>query len=165
MTCTFHLVDDLRNARSDLLTACQDVSDADLHRRPPRSQAEPVEAGCAIIELLAHLPDVDRYYLSQAQALRDVPGHSFVYFDEEAWAQEHADAIERDANGVKLAMAAAHEEVVRWTRSLTPEELDREGGHPRRGSISVREMIQRIANHDRSHTEQVRTIRRLLSRQ
>ena len=158
MTCAFHLVDDLKNARSELLTACQDVSDADLHRRPD-------EAGrWAIIELLAHLPDVDRYYLSQAQALRDVPGHSFVYFDEEAWAREHADAIEQEAKGVKLAMALAHEEVVRWTRSLTPEELDRAGGHPERESISVREMIQRIANHDRNHTEQIRAIRRALAK-
>ncbi|MCH7837046.1 MAG: DinB family protein [Chloroflexi bacterium] len=157
MTCAFHLVDDLRNARSELLTACQDVSDDDLRRRPD-------EAGWAIIELLAHLPDVDRYYLSQAQALRDVPGHSFVYFDEEAWAREHADAIEQEAKGVKLAMALAHEEVVRWTRSLTPEELDRAGGHPERESISVREMIQRIANHDRSHTEQIRAIRRALAK-
>ena len=157
MTCAFHLVDDLRNARSELLTVCQDVSDDDLRRRPE-------EAGWAIIELLAHLPDVDRYYLSQAQALRDVPGHSFVYFDEEAWAREHADAIEQEAKGVKLAMALAHEEVVRWTRSLTPEELDRAGGHPERESISVREMIQRIANHDRSHTEQIRAIRQALAK-
>ncbi len=157
MTCAFHLVDDLRNARSELLTACQDVSDADLRRRHE-------EAGWAIIELLAHLPDVDRYYLSQAKALRDVPSHRFVYFDEEAWAREHADAIKQDATSVKLAMALAHEEVVRWTRSLTPEELDRAGGHPGRESISVREMIQRIANHDRNHTEQVRTIRRVLAK-
>ena len=164
MTCAFHLVDDLRNARSELLTACQDVSDADLRRRPPDPTGSArSDGGWAIIELLAHLPDVDRYYLSQAKSLRDVPGHSFVYFDEEAWAREHADAIEQDATSVKMAMALAHEEVVRWTRSLTPEELDRAGGHPRRESISVREMIQRIANHDRSHTEQVRAIRRALA--
>ena len=166
MTCAFHLVDDLRNARSELLTACQDVSDADLRRRPPASTGSArSDGGWAILELLAHLPDVDRYYLSQAQAqaLRDVPGHRFVYFDEEAWAREHADAIEQDATSVKLAMALAHEEVVRWTRSLTPDELDRAGGHPRRESISVREMIQRIANHDRNHMEQVRTIRRALA--
>ena len=156
MTCAFHLVDDLRNARSELLTACQDVSDADLHRRPAND-------GWAIIELLANLPDVDRYYLSQAQKLRDVPGHTFVYFDEEAWARDNAGAIERDARAVKLAMASAHEEVVRWTRSLTPEELDRAGGHPRRGSITFREMIQRIAKHDRAHTEQVRAIRASLA--
>ena len=163
MTCTFHLVDDLRNARSDLLTACQDVSDADLDRRPSPRPAEPVEAGWAIIELLAHQPDVDRYYLSQARALRDVPGHTFVYFDDEAWQRDNADALGRDIHTVKLAMAAAHDEVVRWTRSLTPEELDREGGHPRRASISVREMIQRIANHDRTHTDQVKKIRRALA--
>ena len=157
MTCAFHLVDDLKNARSELLTACQDVSDDDLRRRPD-------EAGWAIIELLAHLPDVDRYYLSQAKALRDVPDHSFVYFDAEARAREHADAIEQEAKGVKLAMALAHEEVVRWTRSLTPEELDRAGGHPERESISVREMSHITAKHDRNHTEQIRAIRRALAK-
>ena len=163
MTCAFHLVDDLRNARSELLTTCQDVSEADLRRRPAPRQAKPVEAGWAIIELLAHLPDVDRYYLSQAQQIRDVPGHTFVYFDEEAWGRDNDDAIERDVRTVKLSMSAAHGEVVRWTRSLTPEELDRTGGHPKRDSISVREMLQRIANHDRTHTAQVRAIRRALT--
>ena len=158
MTCALHIVDDLRNARSDLLTACQDLSDADLRRRP-------ADGGWSVIELLAHLPDVDRYYLDQARLLRDVPGHTFVYFDEEAWARDNPDAIARDARGVKLAMEAAHEEVVRWARSLTPEELDRAGGHPRRPSISVREMLQRIANHDRTHMEQVLSIRRALGPQ
>lgn len=159
MSCVFHLVDELKNARSDLLTACQDVSDAGLRRRPPEPSAETPERAWAIIELLAHLPDVDRYYLDQARRLRDVPGHQFAYFDEEAWARENANAIEREANGVRLAMSVAHEEVVRWTRSLTPEELDRAGGHPRRGSITVREMVQRIANHDRAHIDQVIAIR------
>ena len=153
MSCAFHLVDELRNARSDLLASVQDVSPDDLRRRPS-------EGEWSIIELLAHLPDVDRYYLSQAQKLRDAPGHTFVYFDEEAWAAENADAIDREPRDVKLAMAAAHDEVVRWARSLTPDELDRAGGHPRRGSISVREMLERIANHDRRHTEQVLEIRR-----
>ena len=155
MTCAFHLVDDLRNARSELLVACQDVPDRDLHRRP--------NGGWAIIELLAHLPDVDRYYLSQARLLRDVPGHTFVYFDDEAWARDNTDAIERDTPAVKVAMAAAHEEVVRWAGSLTPEELDRAGGHTRRGSVSVREMVQRIAAHDRTHAQQAVEVRRELA--
>jgi uncharacterized damage-inducible protein DinB len=153
MTCALHIVDDLRNARSDLLTSCQDLSDAELRRKP--------NEGWAVIELLAHVPDVDRYYLEQARLLRDVAGHTFVYFDEEAWARENADAIERDPRAVRVAMAAAHEEVVRWARSLTPDELDRAGGHPKRGTISVREMLERIANHDRTHTDQVLAIRRL----
>jgi len=157
MTCAFHLVDDLRNARSELLVACQDVSDADLHRRPSGE-------GWAIIELLAHLPYVDRYYLSQAKQLRDVPGHSFVYFDDEAWARENPDAIDRDTRTVKLAMAAAHEEAVRWAGSLTPEELDRAGGHPRRGSVTVRGMVQRIAGHDRRHAQETVEMRRALAR-
>ena len=153
MTCVFHLVDHLRDARSDLLTACQDVSDDDARSRP-------AGGGWAIIELLAHLPDADRYYLAQARLLRDVPGHTFVYFDEEAWAREHADAIDSDPRSVKKSMAAAHNDVVRWARALTPEQLDRSGGHPRRASISVREMIERIAEHDRTHTTQLLAIRR-----
>lgn len=155
MTCAFHLVDDLRNARSELLVACQDVADGELHR--------PDASGWAIIELLAHLPDVDHYYLAQAKLLRDVPGHMFVYFDDEAWARDNADAIDRDACAVKLAMAAAHQDVVRWAASLTAEQLDRAGGHPKRGSVSVREMVQRIAEHDRTHTGQVVGIRRALA--
>jgi uncharacterized damage-inducible protein DinB len=155
LTCAFHVVDELRNARSDLLTSVQDVSAEDARTRPQ-------DGGWSVIELLAHLPDVDRYYLSEAKKLRDVPGHSFVYFDDEAWALENADAIDRDPRDVKLAMAAAHEAVVRWARSLNHEELDRAGGHPRRGSISVREMLERIASHDRRHTEQVLEIKRSL---
>ena len=153
MTCVFHLVDDLKDARSNLLAACQDVSDEDARRRP-------AGGGWAVIELLAHLPDAGRYYLAQARLLRDVPGHTFVYFDEEAWAREHAGAIDSDPRSVKVSMAAAHDDVVRWARALTPEELDRSGGHPRRASISVREMIERIANHDRTHTTQLLAIRR-----
>ena len=156
MTCAPHLVDDLRAARAALLAACEVATGADLRRRP--------EGSWAIIELLAHLPDVDRHYLSQAQQLRDVPGHTFAYFDEDAWARDNPDAIERDPRAVKLAMASAHEAVVRWAAALTPDELDRAGGHPRRGSISVREMIERIANHDRAHTEQLLAIRRALTR-
>ena len=160
MTCSFHLVDDLKNARSELLTACQDVPDADLRRRPSIGSGQ--QSAWAIIELLAHLPDVDRYYLSEAKKLRDTPGARFVYFDEEAWARANPGAIERDAHGVRLAMAQAHEEVVRWARGLTPEELDRAGGHPQRESITVRELVQRIAGHDRGHAEQARAIRRTL---
>ena len=119
-----------------------------------------MNGGWAVSELLAHLPDVDRYYLSEARNLRDVPGHAFVYFDEEAWALDNADAIDRDPRSVKVSMAAAHAEVVRWARALTPEELDRAGGHPRRASITVREMLQRIADHDRTHTQQLLAIRR-----
>lgn len=160
MTCSFHLVDDLKNARSELLTACQDVPDVDLRRRPSTGSGR--QSAWAIIELLAHLPDVDRYYLSEAKKLRDTPGAQFVYFDEEAWARANPDAIERDAHAVRLAMAQAHEEVVRWARSLTPEELDRAGGHPRRETVTVRELVQRIAGHDRRHAEQARAIRRAL---
>ena len=114
MTCVFHLVDHLKDARSSLLTACQDVSDDDARRRP-------AGGGWAVIELLAHLPDADRYYLARARLLRDVPGHTFVYFDEEAWAREHADAIDSDPRSVKVSMAAAHNYVVRCARALTPE--------------------------------------------
>src|SRR3989304_137095 len=112
MTCAYHLVDDLRNARSELLVACQDVSDAEMRRRPSTE-------GMAIIELLVHRtdvgphypsqaqqlpprPDAYGYFLAQAQQLRDVPGHTFVCCDEEAWARDHGDAIGRDLRAVRL---------------------------------------------------------------
>ena len=149
MTCSSHLVDDLRAAREELLAACRDAPDDALRRRPQ-------EGEWAAIEVLAHIAAVDRYYLSEARAIRDEPGHAFVYFDDEAWIRDNADAVERDPRAVRWLMAIAHGEVVRWAGALTPEELDRAGGHPRRGSITVRETLERIANHDRNHAGQVR---------
>ena len=156
MTCSSHLVNELRAARGELLAVCRDAPDDALRHRPPSTHPEPVE-GWAALEVLAHIADVDRYYLSQARAIRDDPGHAFVYFDDEAWKRDNADAIDRDPHSVRLALAFAHEEVVRWAGALTPEELDRAGGHPRRDSITVRAMLERIANHDRNHAEQVRS--------
>jgi uncharacterized damage-inducible protein DinB len=146
------LIDNLRAARAELLAACEGASDAELRRRPSDGE-------WAVIEVLAHIPEVDRYYLSEARKIRDDPGHMFVYFDEAGWKRDNTHAIERDARAVKLVMAIAHEEVVRWAESLTPDELERSGGHPRRGSITVRQMLERIANHDRNHAEQVRAVR------
>ena len=63
MTCVFHLGDDLKDARSNLLAACQDVSDEDARRRP-------AGGGWAVIELLAHLPDeTNRFILSGGEPL------------------------------------------------------------------------------------------------
>ncbi len=143
-----HLLDDLRAAREELLASCANASDEAIRRRP--------DEGWAPIEVLAHIADVDRYYLSEARAIRDEPGRMFVYFDDEAWKRANADAIDRDPRDVRLAMAFAHDEVVRWARSLTPEELDIAGGHPRRGSIAVREVLERIPNHDRNHAAQIK---------
>ncbi len=155
MTCSLHLVDDLRNARSQLLAACDGASAGDLRRRPSNGE-------WAVTEVLAHIPDVDRYYLSEARAIRDEPGHMFVYFDEEAWQRDNADAIERDMRSVRLAMVQAHRDVLRWAESLTSDELEHAGGHPRVGSITVRQMLKRIANHDRNHAQQVQAIRNAL---
>jgi uncharacterized damage-inducible protein DinB len=155
MTCPSHLLDDLRTAREELLAACADASDEAIRRRPAASHPEPVE-GWAPIEVLAHIADVDRYYLSEARAIRDEPGRMFVYFDDETWKRGNADAIDREPRDVRLAMAFAHDEVVRWARSLTPEELDIAGGHPRRVSITVREVLERIPNHDRNHAAQIK---------
>jgi len=163
MTCASHLLDDLRAAREELLAGCAGASDEAMRHRPRADHPEPAEGrrpepaeGWAPIEVLAHIADVDRYYLSEARAIRDEPGRMFVHFDDDAWKRENADAIDRDPRDVRLAMAFAHDEVVRWARSLTPEELEIAGGHPRRGSITVSEVLERIPSHDRNHAAQIR---------
>jgi uncharacterized damage-inducible protein DinB len=148
MTCAAHLVDDLRAAREELLATCAGASDEAL--------LTPSDDAWAPVEVLAHIVDVDRFYLSEARAIRDEPGRMFIYFDDDAWKRDNADAAGREPRDVRLAMAFAHDEVLRWARSLTPEELDIAGGHPRRGSITVREVLQRIPDHDRRHAGQIR---------
>lgn len=48
-------------------------------------QARPAEGEWSIVEVPAHLVDVDRHCLGRALAMRDDPSHLSVHFDDERW--------------------------------------------------------------------------------
>jgi len=149
------LVEELRNARQQLLREAEGLPVSLLRKQPSRNE-------WSIIEILAHLIDVDYYYLSQALTIRDDPGHMFVYFDDERWKAEHFRVLEEPIDQILRRLRESHDAVQRAVSQLTEDELQTVGAHPTRGTYTVRDALLRFPTHDRNHAEQVRSVRQRL---
>ena len=156
MAAAEDLCAELSSARRRFLEASHGLSDANSHRRPTGDQ-------WSVIEVLAHMIDVDDYYLGQALLLRDRPGAAFSYFDDEAWKRLYPlpDGFEPD--DVLHRLDASHRRVLAAASALTDEELARPGVHPRGIPYTVHDVLLRFVAHDENHQRQVEEIRRRLS--
>ncbi len=151
------LVEQLVTARKELLQQIAGLADESVRTRPG-------EGDWSIIEVLAHLIDVDRHYLAQALAIRDNPGHLFVHFDDESWKTEHPDVEDWPLAEVLGALESSFQEVMESLASLDDEDLQRVGRHPRGIPYKVRDVFLRWPTHDRNHTQQIRAVRAALGR-
>jgi uncharacterized damage-inducible protein DinB len=149
------LADRLRDARADLLRQLDGLSPALLRQRPG-------DDTWSIIEVLAHLADVDYHWLGQAEAIRRDPSHLFLYFDDEQWKRDHPDVRFVPVPEVMHRLEQSHATVVHTLAGLTSAELQRAGRHPRGEPYTVREVFLRYPAHDQNHAAQIRAIRRQL---
>jgi len=145
------LTKELRSARRQLLREIAGVADETLRRRG-------TEAEWCIVEVLAHLVDVDRHWLAQALAIRDDPRHLFAHFDDAKWKAEHPDAQALPLRRLLSDLESSFRQVVETLKRLSAEELERAGRHPREVAYRVRDVFLRYPAHDRNHARQIRTI-------
>jgi len=146
------LVRALTDARRQVLGTIDGASDADLRRRPAADE-------WSMIEVIAHLADVDAHWLGQALAIRDDPEHLFVHFDDGRWKREHPGVRDEPTERVLARVERAHRAVLETLAALTPGELDRAGRHPRGVPYTIREVFGRHVAHDESHAAQLAAIR------
>ena len=147
----------LEESRRELVEACLGLGDVDMRIRPTAGE------WCAL-EVLAHIPDVDRHYLHQALATRDQKQCVFQYFDDESWKATHSDVASLPLQRVLNKLKASHMEVLKAVEELESDDLVRAGVHPRRGRYTVREALLRMSDHDRNHARQIQAIREALSK-
>lgn len=149
------LAERIRDARGRLIEQIDGLTDQALRARP-----DPEE--WSIVEVLAHLPNVDRHWLAQALAIRDNPEHLFVHFDDDRWKREHPDVRGEPLNVVLQAMHAAHDTVLTTLSQMSDTDLQRTARHPRGIPYTVRDVFLRYPAHDESHAQQIAGIRRRL---
>lgn len=147
----------LEESRRELVEACLGLGDVDMRIRPAADE------WCAL-EVLAHIPDVDRHYLQQARAIRDQKQYVFQYFDDESWKATHSDVASLSLQRVLNELKTSHMEVLKAVEELDSDDLVRAGVHPRRGRYTVREALLRMPDHDRNHAHQIQVIREALSK-
>jgi uncharacterized damage-inducible protein DinB len=149
------LADELARARADLIRASEGMAASQLRLRPHDEE-------WSIIEVLAHLIDVDRHWLGQALAIHQNPDHLFVHFDDHRWKRAHAHVRETPVAEVMRALEQSHRVVVGTLAGLDPADLARTGRHPRGEPYTVADVFRRYVAHDRAHTEQLASIRQRL---
>ena len=146
------LVSAIRAGRAHLLAACAGLTDEALRLRPSEDE-------WSIIEVVAHLADVDRHWLGQALAIRDNAQHIFVHFDDERWKAEHLDVRQQPVAEILLRTGATHETVLRALSHLSDADLRRAAKHPRGVTYTVGDVFLRYVRHDENHAEQIAAIR------
>ena len=145
------LAEALRASRRALLQVASGAS-------PERAVLRPADGDWCVLEVLAHLVDVDYHWATQALAIRDNPSHMFVGFDDTAWKQEHAEICATPLADVLHLLAESHEAVLYHLASMTSDDLDAPGRHPRGVPYSVRDVFLRYPAHDANHTRQIEGI-------
>jgi len=124
----------LRFTRARLLEAAARVA-------PDKRALRPADGEWSVIEVLAHLIDADYHWLAQAEALRDVPDHLFVGFDDELWKAEHANVRETPVESILEALAQSHAAVIEALLQMTAAGLLRPGRHPRCALLRPRRLL------------------------
>jgi uncharacterized damage-inducible protein DinB len=147
------LVSTLRASREAFLTEALQVPVDLVTRRPTLDE-------WAVLEVVAHMTDVDYHWLEQALSMRDKPDHLFVPFDDGLWKANHPSILDTPWHEVIRAIEASHEKVLTSLIRMTDEELTRPGRHPRGIPYTVKDVFLRYPAHDENHTGQIREILR-----
>ena len=138
----------LVSARTQLVDTVRNFSRNTVSTRP-----EPQD--WSILEVLAHLIDVDYFYLGQALAMRNHDDHHFKYFDYEAWKLQNPDIPTASLEEVIALLGRSQAVVLDTLSTLSDEELAHPGQHPRGIAYTVRDVFLRFPTHDDNHREQI----------
>jgi len=145
----------LKSSRKQLFEAIQGFTEEEFHARPDE------ESWCAS-EVLMHLLASDQRMRDCIRGALGQPGDAPSALSE---TERRAEAeVGRQAPVPQLVhgLLASRRETSMLIESLRPEELSRPASHPDLGAVSVGRVLQRIAEHEREHTEQIESIKRRL---
>lgn len=130
---------------------------------PRRLAARPPGGGWSALDVLAHLRDVEaevyapRFAQFLAGGPGDVPllaGAGDVDARNATWARQRA-YDRTDPAAALAAFANARGENLLRLEALGPAERSRAAIHPSRGPMTLFEQVERMAEHDLSHTRQI----------
>jgi uncharacterized damage-inducible protein DinB len=138
-----------------LRSVYSEMSPEDLRRREAPGK-------WSVLETVAHLADSEivtsyRYRMTLAHDRPGIEG-----YDQDRWAARlHYNEVDPDL--ALDTIRVLRERNLRMLRSLTEEEVAREGLHSERGPESVRRVLTLVAAHDLVHRRQIERIRRAVS--
>lgn len=141
-------LDRLRSTGRDLVSLVTGAEPAALRREPA-----PEEWSAATV--VAHLADAEMVYGVRLRLIVAEDRPVLTPFDEEAWADRFAD-IDEDPKETLGRWRALRDGNLRLLDALVDGEWERTGVHQQKGILSVAAVVRLLAEHDRTHLDQIR---------
>ncbi|HZQ27915.1 MAG TPA: DinB family protein [Acidimicrobiales bacterium] len=141
-------LDRLRATARDLVSLTSSADRARLHRAPG-----PREWSAA--QVVGHLADAELVYAVRFRQMIVEDRPHLAAFDEDAWAQRFA-LLDDELKDTVARWRALRDSTLRLLDSLEDADWRRAGVHAERGELNVRQMAALLADHDRSHLDQIR---------
>jgi hypothetical protein len=113
----------------------------------------------SVVEILAHLADVELVQGFRVRMILGAPGTPIQGFDQDAWART-GDYASQDPALSFEAYRVARERTLRLLKGLSPDRWERFGVHSERGNETVRRVSEMMAGHDINHVRQIEAILR-----
>lgn len=141
-------LDRLRTTARDLVALVSGADTAAVQREP--------EAGeWSAATVVGHLADVELVYGVRLRMIVAESRPVLTPFDEEAWADRFGD-IEEDVKDALQRWRVLRDSNLRLLDALVDDEWERSGVHQQRGVVTVAGIVKTLAEHDRTHLDQIR---------
>ncbi len=114
----------------------------------------PLDGGWSPLDVMAHVADVEAYYVNEARRCLTEPGRAFRRFNDKQWADQHHSRPREAEVAVRARMQTVRGVTLAWLREAGVT-LDAYLEHETRGLGQIGERIQGIASHDRTHIGQL----------
>jgi uncharacterized damage-inducible protein DinB len=131
--------------------------------RGPRLRRRPAPREWSVVEVLAHLLDVEIALSFRVRKAAAEPGSLLAPWDQERWTPglRHQRAEPR---ATLAAFGALRADTVALLRRLAPAQRRAAARHPEYGRIRVDQMVAHVAEHDLNHLQQIRATLETLAR-
>jgi DinB superfamily len=138
----------LRTTGRDLVSLVVSAEPAALRREPA-----PDEWSAATV--VNHLADAELVYSVRLRLIVAEDRPILTAFDEEAWADRFGE-LDDDPKDSLGRFRALRESNLRLLEALVDGEWERTGVHQQKGIVSVAAIVKLLAEHDRTHLDQIR---------
>jgi uncharacterized damage-inducible protein DinB len=117
----------------------------------------PAPGKWSIVEILAHLADVEIVLGWRMRSILGAPGTAIQAFDQDAWVVSGHYEKRNPRESIELHRAL-REANLALLKSLTPEQWKQYGQHAERGQESIEHIVRLMAGHDVNHLQQIERI-------
>ena len=115
----------------------------------------PDEKNWSAVEILCHMRDTDESFFYRFQTILAVDEYKFPTADADRLASDRQ-YIRNDAIEALSAFRKRREENIELLKTLIPEQWERAGIHPKRGRMTITNIVELMVRHDSDHLEQLK---------